>query len=83
MSERTYKKETVVEGPNGVVQSAKWFSGVRYRGRWNELPERRVGTCHGQHLAVCHSFFPGTRALAPQLFDTSESQRLMDLNFKM
>ena len=42
MSERTYKKETVVEGPNGVVQSAKWFSGVRYRGRWNELPERRV-----------------------------------------
>lgn len=27
------KKETVVAGPNGVVQSAKWFSGVRDRGQ--------------------------------------------------
>lgn len=59
------------------------FPGSDTGGRWNELPERQVDTCHSQHLAVCHNFFPGTRGLAPQLFDTSESQRLMDLNFKM
>ena len=59
------------------------FPGSDTGGRWNELPERRVDACHSQHLAVYHSFFPGTRGLAPRLFDTSENQTLMDLNFKM
>ena len=70
-------------GPNGVVSQPSGFLGSDTGGRWNELPERRVDTCHSQHLAVYHSFFPGTRGLAPRLFDTSENQTLLDLNFKM